>query len=50
MMELHQEALAEIKRAGPDPLQIRLRRQEAWLLHLARRDDEALQLLQHHNT
>jgi TolB-like protein/DNA-binding winged helix-turn-helix (wHTH) protein/Tfp pilus assembly protein PilF len=46
-MGRHGEALAQIKRAQElDPLQIRLRRQEAWLLHLARRSREALHLMQ----
>jgi len=46
-MGRHDQALAEIKRAQElDPLELRLRRQEAWLLHLARRSRDALQLMQ----
>jgi tetratricopeptide (TPR) repeat protein len=47
VMTRHTEALNEIKRAQElDPMSVRLKRREAWLLHLARRTDEGLALLQ----
>ncbi len=46
VMTRHLEALNELKRAQQlDPMSVRLRRQEAWALHLARRTDEALTLM-----
>lgn len=42
----HNEALNEIKRAQQlDPMSVRLKRREAWLLHIARRTDEGLAFL-----
>ncbi len=45
-MTRHTEALSEIKRAQQlDPMSVRLKRREAWFLHLARRTDEGIALM-----
>lgn len=46
VMTRHAEALSENKRAQElDPMSVRLKRQEAWLLHLARRIDEGITVI-----